>query len=75
MKIFIWESVSKLTSSRHSGGGLTVLADTLDMARALVKAQPDASACTALTDAPDAEFEVIGEHEPKVWIFPNAGCC
>ena len=30
MKLFIWESVMYMTESYHNGGGVAVVADTLD---------------------------------------------
>ena len=74
MKIFIWENVEKLTGNWHDNGGVVVMATSLEAARALIKAEA-AAGCEALEKAPDSEFEVKGKHEPRLWSFPDAGCC
>lgn len=39
MKVFVWQEVEELTSNYHSTGGLVVVAESLEAARALVNAQ------------------------------------
>jgi hypothetical protein len=75
MKIFIWEYVSELTDNWHSEGGCTIVAPTLEAARALFKEQcPNQGSCSLLVKEPDFEAEVSAP-EPRLFIFPDAGCC
>jgi hypothetical protein len=34
---------------------------------------PDA--CQAFTAPPDETLELVGEYEPRAFVWPNAGCC
>ncbi len=72
--LFVWESVSGLTEQYHDGGGVLVIAGSLELARELLaKSVPDPKACDALTDPPDFTAPVVAED--RVTIFPDAGCC
>lgn len=31
--------------------------------------------CEAFTVEPDESFKLVGQIEPKVMVWPNAGCC
>lgn len=73
MKIFIWERISNVTDSYHDGGGLTVIAPSLQEARDLINKELPED-CGALTTDPDHEFTVDSE-ESKVIVFPDSGCC
>jgi len=82
MKIFIWKYVNGLTNNWHDGGGVAVVAQDLEAARkALVeggvhtKPKGDHEACDALTKDPDASYQLADTEEPRVFYFPDAGCC
>jgi hypothetical protein len=73
MKIFIFEYVKSLTDNYHSDGGLVVIAKDRDDAKALIKTDP----CIKIDKAEWAsveEYRVIGA-KPKIYVFPDAGCC
>lgn len=72
MNIYIWKSVSALTSSWHDGGGCVVIAEDLALARKMIA--EEAPKCEALTAIPD-EVYAIKDASPKLFIFPDAGCC
>lgn len=75
MKIFIWERVENLTDSYHHEGGLVIVAESLNDARALyLKEYPNMKDCEALEIDPDFSYSVISD-EAKVFLFPDAGCC
>lgn len=74
MKIFIFEQIDQLTGNYHSGGGLVVVARDQDHVKELVSAHSDIvldenewSSATV--------YDVQGEVEPTMYIFPDAGCC
>lgn len=74
MKLFIWSNVDRLTDSYHQEGGVAIAAPTLELARCMLL-NPNAEPCEALTKEPDAVYELAGEPEPRMFVFPNAGCC
>ena len=68
--MFIWENVDHLTDNYHSGGGLAVVAATLERARELA---PQGS--SARTEAPDHVYMLAEPAEERALVFPDAGCC
>jgi hypothetical protein len=72
--IFIFD-VAQLTENYHSGGGLVVVAESLDAAVDL--AQKDEN--TRLTPEEIAAVKVFKLADKKtpaqVFVFPDAGCC
>lgn len=81
MKMFIWKQVENVTGSYHSGGGLAVVAESLEKARALIQELcpgpkfDGLKICEALTAAHDFEYNVDKKSTEIVHIFPNEGCC
>jgi hypothetical protein len=72
-KLFIWERVNNATTS-YDEGGIVVVADDILTARLMLASHAPAS-CGAVTEAPDHTFELAGDADPRVVIFPDAGCC
>ena len=84
MKVFVWEDLDRVSNNYHSNGGLLVVASTLEEAKALVekpmpsyKGQPEQywEQSVKIDQRPDYVFDVVGQVEPMVLVFPNAGCC
>lgn len=81
MKAFVWHRVENATSNFHNEAALLVIAADLDAARALIAAREvtddwgEPGACEALTKEPSAVYDLADEPEPRVWVFPDAGCC
>lgn len=73
MRLFIVEAVEKLTTREHSGGGLVVIAEDLEAAKAA--AAPEVDQVTDDEWAAAKVFELAGTAEPGLWVFPDAGCC
>jgi hypothetical protein len=70
MKIFIWQGVSGITDSYHDGGGVAVIAEDLEAARAHL------GRSSAMKEAPDFVFELKrGTKGPQTIVFPDSGCC
>jgi len=72
MKVFIWESVSAVSSNYHSEGGLVVFAETEERAREIANAESDIE--LEDKEMPNSIREVVGGDE-AVFTFPDAGCC
>lgn len=57
MKVFIWEMVSHCTTNYHDGGGVLVVAETLDKAREFFRKDnayvPTLEKCEVFTREPD----------------------
>jgi len=82
MQAFIWKSTSNVSDNYHDDGGLIVVAESLEAARALIVASSHGEQyrrevppeCGALTEAPDITLHLVSG-EPRLVVFPNAGCC
>lgn len=74
MTLFVLDNVDELTSRYHTEGGLVVVASDLDAAKALV-----AATCTEAKITDDEWAAAVQYHvddaEPRVFVFPDAGCC
>lgn len=82
MNVYIWERLAQLTGSYHSGGGAVVVADSLEAARQMVLGyyakemahETDPEPCDVTASEPDAVYPCEAA-EPRLFVFPNAGCC
>jgi predicted RNase H-like HicB family nuclease len=75
MKVFVWERVDWATTHFHDEGGVIVFAESLEDARALVRADASIpSKCGVHTVAPTLTV-ACEETTPRVIVFPDAGCC
>jgi hypothetical protein len=83
-KIFIFEYVRELTGNFHSGGGLVVIAENLERAIQMAKSTKKQHSYVEKDDFIELDDEEIknvsmydlqGEVEEKLMIFPDAGCC
>jgi hypothetical protein len=74
MRIFIFEAVGEVSPSYHCGGGVVIVANDEAHANELA----DAEEYLQLEKA-DWEhvitYEIVGDKEAAVFIFPDAGCC
>lgn len=88
MKLYIWTRVSYVTDNYHDDGGIAVIAADLEAAKSVVSEHcrsnwpkdEDAANQAAGHLAADLETEpdvldLAGDPEPRLWIFPDAGCC
>jgi hypothetical protein len=69
VNVYVWEDLDGLTDSWHDGGGVLVVAESLDRARALIPGKGDRDY------EPDLVLPVAGDTAERVIVFPNAGCC
>lgn len=72
MNIYVWDYTSPVNDSYHDGGGVLIVAPTLERARALWDGDPK-----ALTADPDYSWPTVDTYTgpTKVIIFPDQGCC
>lgn len=86
MTLFVFEQIADATESYHSHGGLVVIARDrahADEQLAALRAAPNRwrtgeSECPVVTEAEWGtvqEYALAGAPEPRVFVFPNAGCC
>ena len=72
MNVYIWERLEAVTGNWHSAAGVVIVASTIDAAQCLAEQQIGPN--FKLTQ-PDRVIPCGGNEEPKVFIFPDAGCC
>lgn len=79
MNVYVWQRLGRVSNSYHASGGLTVVAKDLDQAMALANAQP--GCVLKADDTPDLVLPVAvrkiasANLAPRVFVFPDAGCC
>ena len=74
MILYIIVGANKVSDRYHEDGSLAVVADDEESARALVAAEPGVSITDAEWSA-GMMYSLSGAYEPRVFVFPNAGCC
>lgn len=72
MKVFVWQELARVTDNYHPGGGLLIVATSLETAKVLAKAHDD---CIEINEEPTLVLDLVGEAEPRVMVFQDAGCC
>lgn len=74
MKVFVWSRIEQATDNYHSEGGVVVFAESEQQARELANA---VEGCFIEADElPDEVRELFCDStDPRVFIFPDAGCC
>lgn len=74
MIMLVFESVKELTRNFHSDGGLVVVAETRQHAADLIREDPDIQLTQEEWDVV-LEYPLCGRPEPRLFVFPDAGCC
>jgi len=78
MNIYVFNYVDKLTYRYHEGGGLVVIAKDREHVERLTKEATTNSANILLKDEEWEEviiYPTEEDAEPRVFVFPDAGCC
>lgn len=81
MNIYVWEYADGVTDSLHDGGGVLVVAATVDKAREqwgeyarnFDGVKPLSN--TALDDDPQHVWPTEFFAEERIIVFPDLGCC
>lgn len=66
MKVYIFDYINELTSNYHDGGGLVVVAESLERVNEMFP--------QTVGETPNDILETSEKFE-KSYIFPDAGCC
>ena len=78
MHAYIWEYTGPVSNRWHDGGGLVIVAPTLDRAKTMW-----AEHChrlgigdsEAADTAPDYMMGTSPIEPERIWVFPDSGCC
>lgn len=74
MRMFVFEYINQVSSNYHQEGGLMVIAKDREQVEELIKTEGSIS----ITDSEWEEviiYELKNDEQPKVFVFPDAGCC
>lgn len=74
MRIFIFERIEECSDSYHAEGGLVVIAEDETQAKQMI-AQAEHTNVTEEEWAKAESFYIEGSPTPRIWTFPDAGCC
>lgn len=72
MNLYIWRIVCGATDRYHDDGGIAVIAESIERARAMIE-ETCPNSCEALTTEPDVIIKCEGPE--LIEVFPDAGCC
>lgn len=90
MNIYVWKYSRYVTSNYHDGGGVLVVAPTLERARQILENQLEPvwretfemwgdelqpGDCEAVVEGPYRVWPTYPTAEEEVIIFPDKGCC
>lgn len=75
MNIYIFVGCEKASNSYHEGGSVAIVAKDIDEVKSLVKAKGGEILLSDMDIQAAIVYPLKGKHEPKVFAFPDAGCC
>ena len=74
MKMFVFEDVDQVSHNEHSDGGLCIVAN--DKAHAIELINQREYVELTMAEWEDViVYELKEDEAPRLFIFPNAGCC
>lgn len=74
MKMFVFEYISKVSDRFHSGGGLMIVAKDKEQVIELIEEY-------GIIEITEEEwkdviiYELKNNEKPRIFAFPDAGCC
>jgi hypothetical protein len=74
MKVYIFERVNKCSRRYHEEGGVVVVAKDEEQLHKMISKEGDIK-ITAEEMNNVITYSLRGYPEPKVFVFPDAGCC
>lgn len=74
MNVFIWEDLEQVSDNYHCGGGAVIIARDAAEAADLIASTPHLEVSIDEWDRAIVYAGVESDH-PRVFIFPDAGCC
>lgn len=76
MNVYVWQRLKRVSGNWHSEGGVVAVAGSLDEARELARTEmSDVEEPDIFAAQPDASYVIDGNPMPRVFVFPDAGCC
>jgi hypothetical protein len=76
VKAFVWDYIDCVTENYHAGGGVLVIAESLDKAVAMIpRTNGDGDREPKPLGPPTAVYELAEDCNPSLLVFPDAGCC
>jgi hypothetical protein len=74
MNMFVFQCNDQVSENYHSGGGLMVIAKNADHVKELIE-KDEFIEITNEEWEKVVVFELKNEEEPRIFVFPDAGCC
>ena len=74
MKLFLFEYLDHVSENYHDEGGLVIVAENKEDAVRQVEAMPNVRISEDEWNSV-IEYELAQSYKPKVYVFPDAGCC
>lgn len=81
MNVYIWDRLECVSANYHSGGGLLIVAESLEAARQIIAEKLDDPGprypvnCDGKTVDPTVVLPTSDNASPMMMVFPDAGCC
>ena len=74
MKMFVFEYIDQVSPNYHPEGGLMVIAKDKEQVEELIKEVGDIEIANEEWEKV-ITYELKNDEQPKVFVFPDAGCC
>ena len=74
MKMFVFEYIDQVSPNYHPEGGLMVIAKDKEQVEELIKEVGDIEITNKEWEKV-ITYELKNDEQPKVSVFPDAGCC
>ena len=74
MRMFLFHRIDRVSSNYHEEGGLVIVARDEAHARELI-GNDEYIKPTDEEWGKAVAYDLSGDPEPKVYVFPDAGCC
>lgn len=72
--MFVFNYLEKVSDYYHAGGGLAVVAEDEAHVKVLVEADEHVTISDKEWEKVSV-YELKNEEKPKIFVFPDAGCC
>ena len=74
MFMYVIERTIQVSNNFHTGGGLCIVAESPEAALVLANSTGGVE-ITSDDIEHSISYELLDSHDPKVYVFPVAGCC
>lgn len=74
MKMFVFQYLNQVSDNYHPEGGLAVIAKDKEHVKELIKNEEYIE--ITYNEWDDViTYDLAGDVEPRIFVFPDAGCC